>query len=248
MSKYYTFPESTFCSEKILEHFNFLVNDYKYKITSKKADKYFVEILYENRNIDRKIEIRNQTNYTDNGFSISVYNTENIHKNLYEIIINTPFENQDKECKFIKKSSEYLKSNYKELIEKEEWIKNYNGALLLYSIFSTEDGNGSELKNIIAHIDYINHAIITFKEFTDGINYLLSNGLVEEKNKKYFTNKRYKEWYENEYKNRKRIYLEKVVEKTSKYLNTTLRNNNIENIKTEINETYFEDSIKEYIK
>jgi hypothetical protein len=72
--------------------------------------------------------------------------------------------------------------------------------------------------------------------------------LVEERNKKYFTNKKYKEWYENEYKNRKRIYLEKVVEKTSKYLNTTLMNNNIENIRTEINETYFENSIKEYIK
>ncbi|MDR1316042.1 MAG: hypothetical protein LBK13_04130 [Spirochaetales bacterium] len=126
--------------------------------------------------------------------------------------------------------------------------KNYNGALLLYSIFSTEGDNGSELKNIIAHIDYINHAVITFKEFTDGINYLLRNGLVEEKNKKYFTDKRYKEWYENEYKNRKRIYFAKVVEQTSKYLNTALRNNNIENIRTEINETYFENSIKEYIK
>jgi hypothetical protein len=174
MSKYYTFPESTFCSEKILEHFKFLVNDYKYQITSKKVDKYFVEILYENKNINRKIEIRNETNYTDYGFSIFVYNTENIHKKLYEIIINVPFENQDKECKFIEKPSEYLKSNYKELIEKEDWSISYNSALLLYSIFSTEGGNGSELKNIIAHIDYINHAIITFKEFTDGINYFPS--------------------------------------------------------------------------
>jgi hypothetical protein len=248
MSKYYTFPEPAFCSEKILKHFDFLVNNYKYQIISKKVDKYFVEVLYENKNINRKIEISNQTNYTDYGFSIFVYNTEIIHKKLYEIIINVPFENQDKECKFIEKSSEYLKSNYKELIEKEEWSKNYNSALLLYSIFSTEDGEGSELKNIIAHIDYINHAIITFKEFTDGINYLLSNGLVEEKNKKYFTGKRYKEWYENEYKNKKRIYLEKVVEKTSKYLNTTLGDNNIENIRTEINETYFENSINEYLK
>jgi hypothetical protein len=70
--------------------------------------------------------------------------------------------------------------------------------------------------------------------------------LVEEKNKKYFTDKRYKEWYENEIKQEKE-YFEKIVEKTSKYLDTTFRNN-IENIRTEINETYFENSIKEYIK
>jgi hypothetical protein len=248
MSKYYTFPESKLCSEKILEYFNFLVNDCKYQITSKNVDKYFVEIVYENENINRKIEIKNQTNYTDYGFSIFVYNTENISKILYEIIINIPFENQDKNCKFIEKSSEYLKTNYEKLIRRESWTKNHNSALLLYSIFSTEGDTGSELKNIIAYVDYINHAIITFKEFTDGINYLLSNGLIKEKNKKYFTDKKYKEWYENEYKNRKRIYLAKVIDKTEKYLDTIIKNNNFENIRTKINETYFDSNVNEYIK
>jgi hypothetical protein len=114
-SKSYTFPEPNTAFEKIIEYFSFLTKEYDYKIISKDIKEYFVEIIYEN--INRIIVISNQTNYTDYGFSVFIYNTEEYNKNKNAInILNKPFEEQDKECIFIKTASEYLYLNYIDLI------------------------------------------------------------------------------------------------------------------------------------
>jgi hypothetical protein len=122
MTKYYTFPDSETSAGKILEYFKFLEN-IGYKIISKEVIKYYVNIIYENEIICRRIEITNATNYTDYGFSIFIYNTENENKRLYNMIVNIPYEKQDKECNFMKKQSEYLNKNYEELINKESWYE-----------------------------------------------------------------------------------------------------------------------------
>jgi hypothetical protein len=107
MNKYYTFPNSNFASDKILEHFKFLEDEYHYKIISNIIEKYYVKIIYEN--IEKIIEISNETNYSDYGFSIFI---KDIQTSENKMVINIPYEKEDKECNFIKTSSEYLKSNY----------------------------------------------------------------------------------------------------------------------------------------
>ena len=126
---------------------------------------------------------------------------------------------------------------------------NYYNALLLYSIFSSERDKGAELKNIIAYSDYINHAIMEYDEFKTGIRYLFQLNLIEEVDKKLFTNRLFKEWYSTTFKDKKRIYALKMIEDIQKYLNKTERNNEInKNIESKITEIDFENSIKEYLK
>jgi hypothetical protein len=91
------------------------------KLLKKKQKKHNTYIEFENKN--RLIEIKNQTDYTDYGYSIFIYNTENTQKKSYNIIVNVPYEKQDNECKFIKKSAEYLEKNFLEIINKAEWFE-----------------------------------------------------------------------------------------------------------------------------
>ena len=112
MSKYYTFPDSGFAYKKILEYFNFLVDEYNYKISSKIVEKYYVHILYENN--ENIIEISNETNYTDYGFSIFI---KDMQTSESKMVINIPYEKEDEECNFIKTSSEYFHSNYNSIIK-----------------------------------------------------------------------------------------------------------------------------------
>ncbi|MDR1315319.1 MAG: hypothetical protein LBK13_00480 [Spirochaetales bacterium] len=112
MVTYYTFPDSDVAYAKIIENFEFLVNEYDYKISSHVINKFHVKIIYENTHAI--IEICNATNYTDYGFSIFVQDIQTAENKL---IINIPYEKEDKECDFIKTSSEYLHSNYAAIIK-----------------------------------------------------------------------------------------------------------------------------------
>jgi cell division protein ZapA (FtsZ GTPase activity inhibitor) len=126
---------------------------------------------------------------------------------------------------------------------------NYNQALLLYSILETENDNGAELEDLIAYADYVNHAIMTYDEFNEGINYLLKYKLVKEIDKRVFAEESFKEWFRNEYKSKKRIVLLSAVNKIQKYLEKVEKENDInKNIETKINEKDFENNVKEYIK
>jgi hypothetical protein len=118
---FYTFPDADICMIKIIEYFDFLVKEYDYKIITKEYKKYNTTIIYENKSINKIIKIENHTDYTDYGYSIMVYNTENIDNKSYNIIFNVPYEKQDTECKFIIKSSEYVKREYNNIINSKEW-------------------------------------------------------------------------------------------------------------------------------
>jgi hypothetical protein len=125
----------------------------------------------------------------------------------------------------------------------------YNNALLLYSIYDNQTDNGSGLKNIIAFADYVNHAIMTYEEFQNGIKYLLKKELVKEIDKKIFVENKFKEWFLNEYKNNKKTNVSKAVEKIQKYLNKldTINNYMENDIETKITEIDFENSVNEYL-
>ena len=119
MEKYYTFPEATISLTKIMEYFSFLELEFEYTIISKKVpSQYYVQIIYENRNKNRIIVIYNGTYSVDYGFSVFIYDGENYKGNKPAInILNKPYEEQDKECIFIKNASQYLYKNYSKLVE-----------------------------------------------------------------------------------------------------------------------------------
>ena len=126
-------------------------------------------------------------------------------------------------------------------------IDHFNNALLLFSIYETQkDNKGSDLRDIIAFSDYVNHSILDFDEFYSSINYLIYNKFVKEKKNKYFVEKLFRDWFSNEYKN-KRIYVLKAVEKIEKYLKT-FENGINEKCLTKITEKYFNNKVNKYIE
>ena len=126
---------------------------------------------------------------------------------------------------------------------------NYNNALLLYSIYNTQQNkNGTELKDIIAYSDYINHSIMNFEEFNKGINYLYKKGLVNVIDKRIFVDKKFVKWFKNEHKNNKRIYHLKEIEKIQKYLNIEKDKIFTNSLKKNFTKTEYNKFVKEYLK
>ena len=126
-------------------------------------------------------------------------------------------------------------------------IDHFNNALILFSIYETQKDNiGSDLRDIIAFSDYVNHSIMNFDEFYYSINYLIHNKFIKEKNKKYFVEKYFIEWFLNKYQKNKRIYVFKTVEEIEKYLKTS-KNEIYEKCLTKITKKYFDSKVKEYI-
>ncbi|MDR2518827.1 MAG: hypothetical protein LBD13_05370 [Spirochaetaceae bacterium] len=126
---------------------------------------------------------------------------------------------------------------------------NYYNSLLLYAILETDVNNcGFNLVDIIAFIDWANHAIMTYDEYNNGINYLLDNNLIEEKDEKYSVTNEFKEWFNDINKNKKRIYLHKAIENIEKYLNDIASIKTLNNKRIIISKEDYENSIKEYKK
>ncbi|MHC6204297.1 hypothetical protein ACYULU_14045 [Breznakiellaceae bacterium SP9] len=61
---------------------------------------------------------------------------------------------------------------------------NYINAIIVYSILQAEDDNGTDVENIIANSDCIDHSIMNYEEFSNGLNYLMEINIVKEENKK----------------------------------------------------------------
>ena len=179
-----------------------------------------------------------------NAEKIFVFNCVQLENDFDKSQVRIDYYIADKEYPPITFSFDDFESLLKDNIGKY----NYNSALLLYSILNSEQETGAELKNIIAFADYVNHAVMTFNEFNDSIKYLLKLGVVNETDKKLFTEISFREWYNNKYKNNRKIYLLGAIEKIQRYLNDIIKNNNLnKNIETEINETDFENAVNEYI-
>jgi hypothetical protein len=118
---------------------------------------------------------------------------------------------------------------------------------LLYSILSTEESTRDQVKHIIAYIDYMAHAIITYNEFYNGIIQLKKKKLIiEDKDGNFIVNKNFKEWFCNKYKNKKRAYLWKIIESVKKYINEIKEIDEEDKIEIKLTEEYFEKGLKEY--
>jgi hypothetical protein len=137
--------------------------------------------------------------------------------------------------------------------------KNHSNAILLLSILKIQKDYSSimphelvtELTNIIAFVDYIDHAIMTYDEFNNGLKYLLKNKFIREKNKKIIIVRNvFKKWYTNILKDDKQISLLREVEIIENYLNKLDENDIIGNeieINVKIDRNDFEESVKSYI-
>jgi Ni,Fe-hydrogenase III component G len=116
----YSIPEGNIFVSMAEIYFEELITKYKYVIVKKESKKHFALIVYNNEAIHRKIEVKNETNYTDYGFSIFLHNTQNNESN---IVVNVPFDKQNKECEFLKISAEFFFANLEKLIAGNEWEK-----------------------------------------------------------------------------------------------------------------------------
>ncbi len=105
---YYSIPENNVFIEKVKQIFSKYLENYGYSITAIENEKMNCKIIYSTD--CRRIEIINQYNYTDYGFSIFIYNTKT---NKHNILANVPFGKEDKKCGFIEKAADVLLKNPK---------------------------------------------------------------------------------------------------------------------------------------
>ncbi len=117
---YYSIPENNVFIEKVKQIFSKYLENHGYSITAIEDEKRNCKIIYSTDY--RRIEIINQYNYTDYGFSIFIYNTKT---NEHNILANVPFSKEDKECHFIEKAADVLLKNPRidALLSSQNWEK-----------------------------------------------------------------------------------------------------------------------------
>jgi hypothetical protein len=128
---------------------------------------------------------------------------------------------------------------------------NYSDAWILQAIKFSESGDkDATLVEIIQGADYINHAVLTYSEFTTGTIKLKTVGLIIENNKRLQTTDKFKNWWTKKYGLKSRISVLKAMEEIQNYLNKNFGTTEPaeEEIKTEITETDFDKATKEYLQ
>lgn len=108
MTIYYSIPENNVFIEKVKQVFSKYLEDRGYSITLIENEKMNCKVIYAMDN--RRVEIKNQYNYADYGFSIFIYDAE---INKHNILANVPFSKEDKEGDFIEKAANALLKNPK---------------------------------------------------------------------------------------------------------------------------------------
>jgi hypothetical protein len=97
---------------------------------------------------------------------------------------------------------------------------NTTDAWILQSIFCAEKADGgASLVGIIGYADYVNHAILTYTEFSEALVKLSAAGLVEQVGENFQTTGIYKSWYAQKYAGKKNVSALKAMGDTEKYLN-----------------------------
>ena len=125
----------------------------------------------------------------------------------------------------------------------------YSDAWLLQAIkFSESEEQGATLTHVIKAADYIDHAILTYLEFSVGTKKLKSIGLIIEKDKRLQTTKQFKEWWTKKYEGKSRIVMLKVMAEIKNYLDKNFMtiNEQMTEINTEFTESDFNNSVSEY--
>jgi hypothetical protein len=106
----------------------------------------------------------------------------------------------------------------------------FSDTWLLHSILNTEKQNsGAEARDIIAFADYTNHAILTYEEFTDGIEKLSAAGLIVPVGKNYAASDSFKEWFKSKFNKKIRMNVQKEFTGIENYLSEKFPNGPSEN-------------------
>lgn len=100
-----------------------------------------------------------------------------------------------------------------------EKVLSFTDALILQSIYHSEEKTkGTELRNIIAYADYVNHAILTFDELSNGLRNLSTLNLILQNKTTFKTSAEFKKWWRTRFGKKPRIYVLKEAEEIEKYL------------------------------
>ena len=127
----------------------------------------------------------------------------------------------------------------------------YSDSWLLQAIrLSEHDDKGATLIDIVKVADYTNRAIMTYSEFSTGVNKLKSIGLVTERNKRLLTTDHLKEWWTKKFDGKRKIGVHKGMDEILKYLNKTYGTveKQMTKIGTEITDSDFDKATREYHK
>jgi hypothetical protein len=125
----------------------------------------------------------------------------------------------------------------------------YSDLWLLQSICNTESEKGSDLTNLIAFADYVNHAIMTFDEFSNGLAKLITLELVSTADNKLFTSVDFKNWRKKKFESKKSISISKEIEEIGKYLkeNYGQINKDLSKINIVISKDTFDKAVSDYL-
>lgn len=126
----------------------------------------------------------------------------------------------------------------------------YSDAWLIQSVFHTENRQDFKLTDMIAYADYVNHAIMTFHEFGQGLRKLIALGLVQENEKNLVTTDLFKDWWNKKNANKKRIYGLTELEQIKSFLEKLSRDIELDydTIEIETNEIDFDQAVKNYLE
>lgn len=127
----------------------------------------------------------------------------------------------------------------------------FSDAWLIQSIFHTEKkSHDFKLTDVIAYADYVNHAIMTFPEFEQGLKKLIALGLAIENEAHLATTDQFKDWWNQKFANKQRIYALTELEQTKSYLKKLSKgvNLNYNTIEIRMNEEDFGQAVKDYLR
>ncbi len=119
-------------------------------------------------------------------------------------------------------------------------------SLVIKSVFHSEKGEeGASLLDIIGYVDYVNHAILTYQEFTESVESAKACGLVEINEGKLKTTDTFKNW---KYGLTQKLSIEKENIELQSYMNMNCKKVEKDNGVPAFSVGEFNAVVEEYLK
>lgn len=127
-------------------------------------------------------------------------------------------------------------------------IFDFTDAWLLQAVYYSQDKNGSvSLRGLIAYCDYTNHAIITYNEFHNSSQKLISTGLLSCDNGVIYITNELNIWWKNNITAKRKISLAKELKLIEDKLKKSFGNMNLKITEVQITENEFKKAVESYI-
>ena len=122
-----------------------------------------------------------------------------------------------------------------------------NDAWVLVGIFHSEDQTKmANLRSIIAYCDYVNHAVISFDEFSSAIKNLLAADVISLEENCFSVTDFFRQWYTQTFRNARSISSIKELNQIEKFLSTLTYSDG--NVKIHLSKEDFEKALQEYMQ